>query len=87
MMDTTLTDSNPVAVAEAALWAELGAQALDRSRDLLARRATPNKDASSLALITTCVLEDGPNGVERGTDWTDHLLNALRLIASGDPAQ
>jgi hypothetical protein len=82
---TTHTETHPAAspaqIREAEAFTDLAHQAMRRADDLAAGREEPDHEAFALACACAAALEEQENlGVERGSDWTDHLLDMMRLL-------
>jgi hypothetical protein len=81
---TTITGQSPspAQIREAEAFTDLAHQAMRRADDLAAGREEPDREAFALATVCASAIEQPEDlGVERGSDWTDHLLDMMRLLA------
>jgi hypothetical protein len=86
---TTHPETRPAAsqaaTREAAAFTDLAHWATRRAYLLTEGHATPNQGAEALARVcATTIEEDDDLGLERGSDWTDDLLDMMRLLARKD---
>jgi hypothetical protein len=84
MPSTPITDA-PVSTAarfEAKMFTDLARQACRRADMLLNGTIEPDPGTLALAKICATTIEEEDNlGLERGSDWTDDLLDMMQLLA------
>jgi hypothetical protein len=81
MTTTTGQSASPAQIREAEAFTDLAHMAMRRAYDLAAGREEPDPEAFALATVCASALEQPEElGVERGADWTDHLLDMMRLL-------
>jgi hypothetical protein len=58
---------------------DLAHQAMQRADELTRGHIQPDK--GTLAIVCSTAIEDDENlGVERGSDWTEHLLDMMAFL-------
>jgi hypothetical protein len=81
-MTITGWSASATQIREAEAFTDLAHQAMRRADDLAAGREEPDHEAFAFATVCASALEQPEDlGVERGSDWTDHLLDMVRLLA------
>ena len=65
---------------------DLAYQAMQRADELIRGHIQPDKGTLALAIVCSTAIEDDENlGVERGSDWTEHLLDMMEFLGRRPP--